>query len=118
MQNLVFDLLPGSQAGEHRRDIESPLNGEAGDRDQVVVDVDSGLFARAARGDVDRDYGRIAAFALRLIGPRDAVVGQVELALLLKVDGRGNHGGDSEDHQQRADELLLQLFHRLRNEPR
>jgi hypothetical protein len=35
----------------------------------------------------------------------------MEAALLLEIDGGGDHGGHRHDHQQSADELLLELPH-------
>ena len=112
VQNLVLDFFPGAEPRQHRRDIQRALDGEVGDRNQAVALMDSGLLAGTSGGDVDRDHGRILAGALALIEPGDAVVGQVEFVLLLKVDGSGNHGRHGDDHQQRTDELLPQFLHR------
>ncbi len=59
---------------------------------------------RTARFDVQR-LNRSPA-----IDPRYAVFGQVKLALLLEIQGGSNHRGHGEDHQQRADELLLEFL--------
>ena len=111
VQDLVLDLLPGAEARQNGGDIERAFDRQVGDRDQAVAFMDSGLLAGTSGGDVDGDYGGILAVALALIEPGDAVVGQVEFVLLLKIDGSGDHRRDGDDHQQRADELLPQFLH-------
>ena len=52
------------------------------------------------------------AFASDLVDSRNSIVGKVITALLLEIEGCGEHCRHGDNHQQGADELELKVFHR------
>ena len=67
--------------------------------------MDTGYLRGTVRRNMDRDWPHDSRGNL-LIFPGDAVVGQPELSLLLKINGCRDHRRDGDDDQQRVDQLL------------
>ena len=84
------------------------------DRDQNVALVDARFFAGTVR-EHENSHHLLPLVPPALVQPGDAVIGQVELALLLEIDRRGDHRRNRDNHQQRADELLLKFPHTPRS---
>ena len=98
---LVLGLLPGANAEQDLGHAQRPLDGHAVDRDQNVAGAKTG-----PRG------GTFGIHAPRLdaevrVHPGDAIVGQLELALLLKVQQAGQDRPDGQDRQENPREAKL-----------
>jgi hypothetical protein len=66
--------------------------------------VDPGLLRWTSGSDVGRHGEHL--IALLAVHPGDAVVGHVELTLLLKINRRRDHCRNGDNHQQSIHELL------------
>ena len=110
MHDLVIRLLPRTESCQHGGDIDCPCNGVVCNRNQPVATVDSGFLPGAGGRNVDGHH-LIAQSGTHSINPGHPVIGQMELVLLLEIDGGGNERSYGEDHQKRADELLFKLLH-------
>ena len=101
----ILDRAPRTSAHQHTRDIQGIQNRCPADLLQDIAGLDTRLFGRAS---VDHVQGFDAPVPVH---PGYAVFGQAELALLLKIDARGDDRRHSQDDEQSPGELTPELPH-------
>ncbi len=101
VQDAVLGFAPHAQTGQDFGSVRGSAYALVLNGDQGIPHMDPSLFSWAVRGNV---HSRDAARG-RMIHPGNAVVGQVEPALLLEIDSCGDNRRHRHDDQQSVSEL-------------